>query len=629
MLDLLRKASRTWAAKLLFILLVGSFAIWGVSASVMAPGGNAVVTVGDQTVKPEEFRLAYQRQLAELGRQFGTRLTTEQARAFGIDRQVIAQLAAGAALDQLSDDMKLGLSEDRLASLIAADPAFQAVNGQFDRNLFSQRLANSGLRENDYIVERSKVAVRSQIVEAISDGFTPPDVLVNALRTYRNEQRAIDYLILSNANIDPVKTPGDDVLTKWFEGAKSRYKAPQYRSFTFVRLEPEDIADAGSITDDAIAAYYESHKASYRTAGKRTIEQLSFPDKEMAEAAANQLRDGMTTFDQVIKDQGKTASDVMLGEFAHNDFPDAAIADAAFAISKDGGTSPVVEGAFGPVILRVTGIRAEATRTLDEAREEIRAELAKAAAVEELQNVHDRFEDLRASGASLVDSARELKLTPVTVEAIDATGNDKSGEPVKNLPLPNLVSEVFKAEPGAETPPLDIGRDGYVWYEVGEVTPERDRDFLEVRETVVADWTAEQQRNALTAKADELKARAEKGETLAAIAAELGIAVENKQGLRRNTDDAVLGQQAVLAAFSGAEGLVAAAQGADAETRILLKVTAIDTEAPADPLSDDDRQITNVARAAGDDILDQMVGRLQTEYGVTVNQTLADQAMVQ
>ncbi|WP_407810861.1 SurA N-terminal domain-containing protein, partial [Staphylococcus aureus] len=79
MLDSLRNASRTMAAKLLLLLLVVSFGIWGVSASLVTANSHAVMTVGDQTVSPEEFRLAYQRQISDLSRQFGTRLTTEQA----------------------------------------------------------------------------------------------------------------------------------------------------------------------------------------------------------------------------------------------------------------------------------------------------------------------------------------------------------------------------------------------------------------------------------------------------------------------------------------------------------------------------------------------------------------------
>ena len=180
MFEILRKASQTWIAKGLMLLLVVSFGIWGVAHSQLSGASDTVISVGDQTIPASEFRLAYQRQIADLSRQFGTQLTPEQARAFGVEQQVYAQLVAGAALDQLSADMNLGLSKDRLAALIADDPAFRNVSGQFDRQLFSSRLRNAGLREDDYIEERSKVAVRSQIVDAVSDGFVPPQTLVDA-----------------------------------------------------------------------------------------------------------------------------------------------------------------------------------------------------------------------------------------------------------------------------------------------------------------------------------------------------------------------------------------------------------------------------------------------------------------
>ncbi|KQO81246.1 peptidylprolyl isomerase [Rhizobium sp. Leaf262] len=627
MLDSLRNASRTLAAKILLLLLGVSFGVWGVSASLAPTNSHAVMTVGDQTITPNEFRFAYQRQLADVGRQFGTRLTTEQAKAFGIDRQVFSQLSAGAALDELASKMNLGLSEDRLATLIAEDPAFKSPSGQFDRALFSQRLRGAGFNEDDYVKERSKVAVRGQIVDAISDGFQPPKVLVDALKQYRDEQRSIEYVLLSNANIDPVKAPGDDVLAPWFEKNKEKYRAPEYRKFTYVKLEPSDIADQTAITDQQIADYYESHKDSFRTAGRRTIEQLTFADKEMAEAAATQIRAGTTTYDQVVKDQGKQPADVTLGEFTKDTVPDQSIADAAFAIQKDGGVSPVVDGAFGPVILRVTGIKNESMKTLDEAKEEIRTNLATANAAEELNNVHDRYEDLRGGGSSLTDAATQLKLKPVTVEAVDATGEDDKGNPVEGLPTPALLTGVFRAEQGVDAPAVNIGRDGYVWFDLQQITAPRDRTLAEVKEQVVADWTAEQQRTALAAKADELKARAEKGETLAAIAGEMGLAVETKMGLRRTSEDAVLGQPAVAAVFAGADGLVGTAPDTDGSSRILFKVTEVNTSTPSDALDNNDQQVTAMATAAGDDMLDQMVNRLQNDYGVTINQALADQAM--
>ncbi|EYR79939.1 SurA N-terminal domain-containing protein [Shinella sp. 838] len=627
MLEALRRASQTWVAKALLIVLVGSFAVWGVSSSLVTGTANSVVTVGDVSVSPTDFRLAYERQVATMSQRFGMRLNAEQARAFGIENQVFAELVAGAALDQLSRDMNLGLSEGRLAQLIADDPAFRGVNGQFDRMAFSSVLRNAGLRENDYINNRSQVAIRAQVVEAVSDGYKAPDVLTAALRQYRSEARTIDYLILSNANIDPVKAPGDDVLAPWFEENKAKYRAPEYRKVVYVSLEPKDIVDTAAITDEALQADYEKNKDKYRTPATRTIEQLTFADRASADAAVAKLASG-TTFDAIVAEQGKTAADVLLGDFTEANVPDQKFAAPAFAVAENGGTTPVIDGTFGPIILRVTNIRPENTKTFDEVKEDLRNELALSEAADGILAVHDRLEDARAEGLSLAEAAAKNNLKAVTIDAVDAQGNDQKGEEITGLPeKAALLGEVFKTDVGTETQPINVGREGYAWFEVLDVIPDRDRTLDEVRERVVADWTAEQQRQTLAKKAEELAERVRKGGDIATIAGELGMAVENKAGLNRGAQDPVLSPVAVAAAFAGPLGHVANTPGVDGEGQILLKVTEVNAETATDALSGDEQQIAAVARASGDDILDQMVSALQTSYGVSINRTLAEQSI--
>ena len=629
MLDSLRNAAQTRVVKGLLALLILSFMVWGGQTLMVPSTPNAVVTVGDIKVSASDFRLAYERQIALLSRQLGTPLSRQQAQAFGVENQVYAQLVAGAALDQLATDMNLGLSEDRLARLIGEDPAFHGVNGQFDRLTFSSVLRNAGLTEQDYINNRSQVAVRSQIVDALTDGYTAPKVLVEAIGKYRHETRTIDYLLLSNANIDAVKTPGDEVLAPWFESRKANYRAPEYRKISYIKLEPEDLAAPDAVTEEELRADYEKRKESYRTPATRTVEQLTFPSREAADAAAAKLAAG-TSFDDLVKAEGKTSADVLLGDFTKDRMPDAKIADAAFAVAQDGGTTPVVEGAFGPVILRVTNIRPDAVRSFDEVKEELRKEIALDAAREQLVGLHDKIEDERAGGVTVKEIAEQLKLKLVTVDAVDASGKDQNGDEVKDLPEPRaLLQEVFKADVGTDTLAVNIGRDGSAWFDVEEIIPARDRTLDEVRDEVAADWTAEQQRAALAAKAKELKERIEKGAKLADIASELGLVLETKTGLTRATNDASLSPAAVIAAFGGPNGHVANAPGIGGDGQVLMQVTAIEEKAPADALDNDSSQIEAIARASGDDILDQMVSTLQTAYGVSINQSLAETALAQ
>ncbi|WP_267550903.1 peptidylprolyl isomerase [Rhizobium rhizogenes] len=628
MFDVLRKIAQTWVAKGLLLLLAAAFGVWGVERSLISGGNsNTVVTVGDQHIDTNEFRLAYRRQIQAISQQLRMQITPEQARAFGIGQQTVAQLVAGASLDQLAADMNLGLSQDRLAKLIGDDPAFKAPNGAFDRQKFELLLRNSSITPDDYIKERSKVAVRSQIVEAVSNGFVAPQVLVDAVKQYHDESRSIDYLLLTNANIDPVKAPADDVLSKWFDGVKSKYRAPEYRKFAYVKLQAEDLADPASVSDDELRAQYDKRKDSFTTPATRTIEQLTFANKDLANAASDALKTG-TTFDQLVSDQGKKPADVLLGNFTKDQVPDKTIADAAFSVTKDGGTTPVVDGSFGPVILRVTNVKDETAKNFDDVKEDIRKQIALSNAATEITSVHDKFEDLRGSGASLQEAAAQLKLKLVTIDAIDATGLDQSGNDIKDLPVrQQLLSEVFKADQGGNPAPLTVGNDGYVWYDILGITPDHDRALADVREKAVADWTAEQQKIALAAKAAELKQEAQKGKSLADIAAPLGIAVESKSNVLRSTDDPVLGRGGIAAAFSGPVDTAANAVGADDTTQILLKVTDVNDNPTTDALSNDDQQVAQIANAAGDDILDQMVNQLQSKYAVTVNQSLAEQAM--
>ncbi len=273
---------------------------------------------------------------------------------------------------------------------------------------------------------------------------------------------------------------------------------------------------------------------------------------------------------------GQDRHDVLLGDFTKDSLPDQKIAEAAFAVAANGGTTPVVDGAFAPVIVRVTNIKPATVKSFDEVKDALRKDIALDNASNEIVGIHDRIESMRSQGTPIKEAAAQMKLTYVEVPAIDAKGNDKDGDPVTNLPqAPELLTEIFKSDVNGETQPVTLGRDGYVWFDVLDIEPTRDRTLAEARERVIADWTAEQQRAALAARAKELEERVKKGETLQAIATELGLVVETKTGLHRNTQDAALSPAAIAAAFSGPNGQVATAPGVDGEGQILVKVTDV------------------------------------------------------
>jgi peptidyl-prolyl cis-trans isomerase D len=449
--------------------------------------------------------------------------------------------------------------------------------------------------------------------------------MLKALALYQGESRSVDYITIPVEKSDAIPAPSDDALKAYFDAHKDEYKAPEYRKVTYVKLEPADIADPAAVTQEEINEYYEKNKARYGTIEQRTIEQISFADEAAANAAQEKIAAG-TSFLDIGKEQGKTEDDLKLGTFEKSAIPDQTIADAAFALAENG-VSPVVKGGFGPVILRVTKIDPAHVKPLSEVEAEIRTTLANNIAASSISGIHDSYEQQRSDGASMADVAKGLSLKTVTVDAVDTEGNDPSGKPVE---LPNgqaLLAAAFQAEQGFDNDALTMGNVGYLWYQIDGVTPARDRTLDEVKDKVVAAWKGEEAVKRLNQRLEDLKKRLDGGATLDAIASELGLEKQTKRGVTRSTNDADIGSAAAAQIFRGPNGFTGTAAAPSDDAQILFKVTEVTEPASAGPDTIPEQQRNYLSTALSDDVLEQMVGELQKQYPVKINQTVINNAL--
>ncbi|MFD1197117.1 peptidyl-prolyl cis-trans isomerase [Brucella gallinifaecis] len=626
MLDSMRDAARSWVAKLLLGLLVLSFAAWGITDAFQGEMEvDSAISAGSSKVSTSDYRFAYEQQLMRLSQQFRQRLNREQAQQLGVDQQVLAQLAAGVVLDEQARNMQLGLSKDGIARLTGEDPSFQDASGNFSRAQFDAVLRQSNIRPQDYLDNRAKVARRQQIIEASTDGLKIPDAMLKALALYQSESRSADYITIAAEKADAVPAPSDEALKTYFEEHKDEYKAPEYRKITYVKLEPSDISDPTAVTQDEIKDYYEKNKSRFSTNETRTIEQLNFADEAAAKAAHEKIVAG-TSFVDIGKEQGKSENDLVLGTFEKTALPDAIIADAAFALDE-GGVSDVVKGAFGPVILRVTAINPANVKELAEVENEIRNTVATNIAISSINGIHDSYEQQRSEGASMADVAKGLSLKAVTIEAIDDEGNDPSGKAVELPTAEALLPAVFQADQGFDNDALTLGNSGYLWYQVDEITPARDRTLDEVKDKVTAAWKGEEAVKRLNERMAELKKRLDDGETLDAIAADAGVEKQTKRGITRNTNDADFGSAATAQVFRGPLNHTGTAGAVSNDGQLLFKVIEVVEPTAAGPEAIPDEQKTYLATALTNDLLEQLVGELQKQYPVKINQTAINNAL--
>jgi peptidyl-prolyl cis-trans isomerase D len=603
--------------------LVISFAIWGIGDIFRGFGRSTVAKVGRTEISIEQFRSQYNERLQQFSRQIGHPVSMDQARAMGLDRVVIGQIVSEIVLDETAHKLGLNLSDAEVAKMIASDPAFAGPNGQFDRFRFEQTIRNAGYTEARYVAAQRARLLRRQLAGTIVAGAGAPKALIEAANHYQNEQRAIEYVLLDRALAGEIPAPAPEVLVKYFEDRKNAFRAPEYRKLVVVSLIPSELAHWIEISDADLQKAYEEHRARYTTPERRHIQQIVFPSTEAAAAAAQRIAQG-TSFEEIAKELGKTEKDIDLGTVTKASLIDRGVADAVFAL-KEGEVSAPVQGRFGPVLLRVPKIEPEQVRTLQEVKDELKQELATARAKADMLKLYDQIEDARAEGKTLAEAAENLKLPARTIEAIDRSGRDPSGGQIKLPDEQRLLEAAFTTEVGVEHDPLQA-QDGYIWYDVVGITPSRERTLDEVKEQVDQRWREQEIATRLDAKATEILDKVKSGSTLSEVAAADHLKVETLTGLKRGQPSGPLSAAAVDAVFRTAKDAAGKANAAQPGEQVLFRVTDIVVPALDLQSNDSKRLVETLNRSLSDDLLGEYISRLESEVGVSINQSALNQA---
>ncbi|WP_170984638.1 SurA N-terminal domain-containing protein [Rhodoligotrophos defluvii] len=611
-----------WVAKAFIGLIAMSFAVWGVADMFTGPRNRALATVGDREISQEQFQDTMQQRLRMMSQRLGRPISVQEARQSGFDLQVLNDLIRQTALEVQARNLGLEVPDLAVAQRVAQIPAFRNAQGQFDRSTFLQVLRANNLTEQQFIAIERADLLREAVASTIDRNFKVPETLVRAAHEFQNTERSGKYLTLPLAMAGDVPPPTDQEIQAYYEDHKRTFTAPEFRTLTVVRLEPADIADQVTISDAQLEQAYKQRIAEFTTPERRTVLQIPFKDEAEAKAARAQLQTG-ADFETFARERGLTEADYSLGTVTKNQIPDESLADAAFSL-QPGQISQPVEGRLAVVLLKVTNVEPSVVKPLAEVRDQLLQTLKLEHAREEIAAMYDRFEDERASGLSLREAAEKLDLPVLQVDAIDRSGNGPDGKPVANVPVRDkLVAAAFDSDVGVENDAIATDDEGYVWFEVVEVTPEAVKPLDEVRTEIIGLISAERRREALEQKARDLAAELRDGtKTMEQLAQELSVPVATTPLLKRTGEVPNFGKPAVASLFSTPIGGAGVAFDPASNVAQIIRPT----EAKLPEFDPDGAQAKAFAQALrgsmAEDLFGQYVSSLEREIGVTVNNEL-------
>jgi len=271
-------------------------------------------------------------------------------------------------------------------------------------------------------------------------------------------------------------------------------------------------------------------------------------------------------------------------------------------------------------LVKIGKIEPGAMPTYESVAAQVKKELATERARAKVSELHNKMEDERGGGASVIEAAQKLGLNAVTIEAVDRSGRGPDGQPVGNIPRGlDVVSQAFNSNVGVDNDAIQFAG-GYVWYDVLGVTPSRERNLEEVRAQVETKWREDQISTKLRAKATEMVGKLEQGGTLAAEAASIGSKVETATGFKRDASLSGVPSGLITAAFRTTKDGAGQTPGTGGSEWIVFRVTDVNVPS-TDVASDDSKKMKEtLLRGLTDEQVAQYVTKIESEIGTTINQ---------
>ena len=623
-LDAIRKRSGSIVVKVLFGLLILSFAAWGIGDFLTPKAQDRVVaTVGAASLSAVDLERQAETEIRRMRELLGARFDREQARALGLYNAVLARMIQEAVLDQAALRAGLVVAETAVRAEIEATPTFKGALGTFDRARFQQFLQSAGFSEGAYISLLKRAMLRDTLIEAALAPVFPTQAATAVLYRERGEKRSAEAVVVKDTAQTAPVAPGEDEIATFHRANAASFTAPEYRAVTVARMEVDDIARETAVSEDDLMRAFESRAAEFDLPERRRIQQMVFRDEETAKRAAEELGRN-ADFAEIARNEAKMdPAAIELGALARDQIP-ADLADPVFSLSP-GGVSAPLKSPLGWHIVKVIAVEPPQKRTLNDVREILSKEVARDKALDGLIGLANRFEDTLGGGATLEDAASAIGIRVVKVPGLDARGNGPDGKPIasEGLPKLDLLAQVaFATGEGAESPLTEMGESGYFALRVDKVIPPALKPLAEVRGEVLAAWRARKLSELAMAMAMSIESDVRAGESLKAAAAKRKLAASEVGAIGRDGGGALPPPAAAALFGLAGAGEIAVARGADGY--YVVRLVAVHAADPAQDAQGLDKIAQDLAKAIGSDLQVAFETALRREIPVKIREANLD-----
>jgi peptidyl-prolyl cis-trans isomerase D len=641
MLQSIRDKSSGWIAFLILGLVIITMAFFGIE-SYFAPKvetyaakieGPAKFWIwGKQTreISQDEFRQRFEAVRAQERSQQGDSFDSEAFESLDTKRQVLDSLIDQQLLALVAERDGITVGEAEVAEQLKATPEFQ-VNGVYNPDQYRLALAGQGLSHAQFMARMRADLAQRTVPSLIVDTALASDAELDAFLRLSQQTRDLQLIDLPTPAL-PAAAPTDAELKAWYDENSSRYRSEEKVAIEYVEIDGNLLEAPTTVDETTLRARYDELRSRYVTEPQRTASHIlvsvpadAAPDadaaaRERANSLVAKAREAGADFAAIARensdDLGSKAEGGDLGVVEKGLF-DAAFEQALFALEL-GQVSDPVRTPDGWHIIQLRELTPGSERPFEEVRGELEAEFLATERERVFSDLSGRLVELiYKDPTALAPAAEQVGLT------VQRTGLFGRAQADGIASIQAVREAAFADAQKLErqvSDTIEIAPNHVVVIHVVEHQPEAALPFDQVRERVLADLNGDRLAKASLAQAEALLERARKGETLDALATEVGRTVATLPGVGRRGQlppalvDVAFG---LAAPDAGKPSFGIAQVGAD--RHVLVAVTAV-TPGKLDTLDDGTRSLLRdqLAQARGLVEYQDYIKSLRRHYTVTV-----------
>ena len=454
MFDFVHKNKRI--VQFILALMVLPFAFVGVDSYVNNMSRDKdVATVGGQSVTPQDFENALRSQQERMRQMLGKNFDPTMFDNPEVRQQVLDGLVNQRLLAASSQDLKLTAPDALLQKTILEIPDFQD-GGKFSPTKYDQVLKLNGLNRMSYEQRLRGDLAQQPVQDALSRSNLTSTAQVGLFQRLTEQAREIQVAAIDVNAFMPLAKVEDAQIKAEYEKSPDSYRAPEQAKIEYVMLNQAAFMASAAVTPEEVKGEYDKRLKEFSAPEERRASHILLSvekdekgqpkaaskdaAKAEAEAIIKQVGSSVEKFAELAKtkskDPGSAAQGGDLGFFGRGQMVKP-FEEAVYSM-KPGEVRGPIESDFGFHIIRLTEVKAERTRALDEVRTQIESELKQQKATKLFAENAEKFQNrVYEQGDSYAKIAEELKLevkktdwlTRSQVQAV-AAGNQKFAQTV-------------------------------------------------------------------------------------------------------------------------------------------------------------------------------------------------------